>query len=225
MLKMIEKTEVSIWGLVSTPFLLTIGFVGVIKGWPLSWSWLFVFSSLALIFQFGWNAYKVFFKPFGKGKIKVILLFAVLSFAMGMLALLVGDIVFHSKGNDNFSYYEIANNSFFQNIYFLLTTWISLAGEELITAAVAFPLYHYLVKTNKSNQAFLISAIVSSLFFGMLHLSTYSWNWYQSLIVIGLVRLPITYAWKKTNSLLGGIIVHVIYDYALFIPAIVQSVL
>ncbi|MGG5318863.1 CPBP family glutamic-type intramembrane protease [Enterococcus sp. AZ072] len=216
MLDEIEQTRPNRRGLIATPFLLAIGFIGRTTDWPLSWIWLFLFSLLALLFQFGPDACKLFLKPMGKGKIRYIILFVVLSFVLSTIAARLGNLLLNNQTVENPIAQSLHENSLLQNIYFFLTTWISLAGEELTTAAVAFPLYYYLVKQFGQKQAFLFSSILSALFFGSLHLTTYSWNWYQSLVVIGLTRLPFNYAWKKTDSLRGGIIAHTVYDYLIF---------
>lgn len=216
MLDKIEQTWLNRWGVIATPFLLAFGFIGRTSDWPLSWIWLLLFSSLALLAQFGSDAYKLFLKPLGKGKLRYILLFVVLSFVVSTIAARLGNLLLNNHAVENPIAQSLHSNTLLQNIYFFLTTWISLAGEELTTAAVAFPLYHYLVKQIGGKQAFLLSSILSALFFGSLHLTTYSWNWYQSLVVIGLTRIPFNYAWKKTDSLRGGIIAHTVYDYLIF---------
>lgn len=217
MLDKIEQTRPNRWGLIATPFLLGIGFIGRTSGWPISWLWLFLFASLALILQFGPEAYGAVLKPMGKGKVRYLLLAVILSFVLSTIAARLGSILLNNHAVENPIAQSLHANSLLENIYFFLTTWISLAGEEMITAAIAFPLYHYLAKRFNPNQAFLFSAPISSLFFGALHLTTYSWNWYQSLVVIGLTRIPFTYAWKKADSLRGGIIAHTIYDYVIFL--------
>lgn len=225
MLDKIEQTTPNRWGLIATPFLLAIGFIGRTSGWPIDWLWLALFSSLALVLQFGPEAYRIFLKPMGKGKIKYLLLVVVLSFVLSTIAARLGSLLLNNHAVENPIAQSLHNNSLLENIYFFLTTWISLAGEELITAAVAFPVYHYLAKRFSPNRAFLFSALISGLFFGSLHLTTYSWNWYQSLVVIGLTRIPFNYAWKKADSLRGGIIAHTVYDYVIFLFVLLAGML
>ncbi|MBO1308046.1 CPBP family intramembrane metalloprotease [Enterococcus sp. 669A] len=225
MFERIENTKPKTWGLILTPFLLIIGFAGRINNWPLSWLWLFAFSSIALIAQFGLGSYQIFLQPMKKGKWKSILGLTVLSFVLSFAASRVGILLFNNASNANPIAKVIVDNSLWENIYFFLTTWISLAGEELITAAVAFPLYHFLTKRFTSNKAFLLSSIFAALFFGSLHLSTYSWNWYQCLVIIGLTRIPFNYVWKRTDSLRGGIIAHTLYDYTLFLIMLIVALL
>lgn len=52
-----------------------------------------------------------------------------------------------------------------------------------------------------------------------MHFKIYHGNLYQCLVVIGLTRLPFNYAWRKADSLWAGIIAHIIYDWIIFVPA------
>ncbi|EHI69267.1 hypothetical protein ACVRY7_01385 [Streptococcus ictaluri] len=67
-----------------------------------------------------------------------------------------------------------------------------------------------------SQKAILIGSILGVLIYGLLHLPTYEWSFYQCLVVIGLGRLPFTYLWFKEDSLRAGIYSYVLYDYWLF---------
>lgn len=225
MFEEIEQRKLSTLGLIISPFLLIIGFIGRTQRWPIAWLWLVVFSSAALIVQFGPEAYRRLLKPIRKGSWKAILIFVILSMFLSLAAAKFGSFLFQSPEAENPVAQIIINSDFLGKVYFFLTTWISLAGEELITAAIALPVYYYLAKKLEGNHAFILSSIISALFFGMLHLHTYSWNWYQCLVVIGLTRIPFNYAWKKADSLWGGIICHTIYDYLLFLILLLNHVL
>lgn len=89
---------------------------------------------------------------------------------------------------------------------FFLFAWIHLIGEELITAAVCLPFLIILLKIFPKKVAIMIAVLLSSLTFGAIHLPTYDWNIYQSLIVISAIRLPFTFMWFKSRSILGGAI-------------------
>ena len=65
----------------------------------------------------------------------------------------------------------------------------------------------------KNKYAVLIAWIISSLFFGMLHLQTYSFNFYQAFIVIGAVRMGMSWSYIKTKNLNVSYIAHVLYDF------------
>lgn len=101
----------------------------------------------------------------------------------------------------------------------LLKITFSLVGEELITAAVAFPVYHFLVKRLPTKWAWVIASVFSAFLFGLMHLKIYHGNLYQCIVVIGLTRLPFNYSWRKADSLRARIIAHIIYDWIIFIPA------
>lgn len=72
----------------------------------------------------------------------------------------------------------------------------------------------------KPMHAWIAASVISSLLFGMMHVNVYHWNMWQCLVVIGLTRLPFNWAWRKTDSLWGGIWAHIIYDLIIFVPAI-----
>ena len=94
----------------------------------------------------------------------------------------------------------------------------SLIGEELITASVAFPAYVFLKSRMDASKAWIYASIISALLFGMIHVNIYHWNLWQCLVATGLTRLPFNWAWKKTDSLQGGIWAHIIYDLIVLIP-------
>ncbi len=126
-------------------------------------------------------------------------------------------IHFTANANGNFS------GPMLGRIVDLLELTFSLVGEELITAAVAFPLYHLASKKLPAQWAWVVASVVSSLLFGLMHFKIYHGNLYQCLVVIGLTRLPFNYAWRKADSLWAGIIVHIIYDWIIFVPAMLTG--
>lgn len=93
----------------------------------------------------------------------------------------------------------------------------ALLGEEmLVLVPVSMVLELSEKQQNKLDKGKLtMLVIVSSLIFGALHLPTYHWNFVQSLIMIGIVRIPFTIAYLKTKSVLPSFLIHYIYDVAL----------
>lgn len=102
----------------------------------------------------------------------------------------------------------------------ILTLSFSLIGEELFTAAFAFPIYVWLKDKVSHSSAWLTALLLSSLLFGMLHVNIYHWNLYQCLISIGLGRIPFTWAWRRLDTLRAGIWAHIIYDLVILIPSL-----
>ncbi|GKQ42402.1 hypothetical protein RD055328_03250 [Companilactobacillus sp. RD055328] len=195
------------------PIMIVIGMSGLSFGWlHFPWIWLPITSSISLITVYGWNNFKHFFKLPTKTGWQTIIRMCFLAFGLAILAMVIGVVVFRLQ----FSANPIFDGSKTSILISLLVIWISLIGEELIVASVALPIYTWLANTKLSRRdAWIIALIISSVFFGMLHLPTYDWNWYHAIVIIGLVRVPFSIVWRKTDSLLGGILAHIIYDYVL----------
>lgn len=99
--------------------------------------------------------------------------------------------------------------------------WIGLIGEEFLKYCIFFPLAHFLNKKNKIIIAFVLSAIITETVFGLLHFNVYEWNLAQMIIVIGWSSLVWYYALYKTESIRSTIWIHIIYDYTIYIVAII----
>ncbi|MGM0216550.1 CPBP family intramembrane glutamic endopeptidase [Enterococcus sp. AZ109] len=211
MLKKIESYKINKNGLIATPFLLLLAFMGRrALGMQISWICLPLFSSIALILQFGFEPFKTFFTPMKKGSKKIVLLYILILLVLATALAKLGVSFFHIQTASN----ARVDGGLQENaLLFFLTSWVSIIGEELFIAAIVFPLYHYLKKKFSTNKAFALASLLSGLVFGMIHLPVYSWNLYQCFVIVGLMRIPLNYVWKKTDSLRGGIYTHIIYDY------------
>ncbi|KFE42959.1 MULTISPECIES: CPBP family glutamic-type intramembrane protease [Staphylococcus] len=135
---------------------------------------------------------------------------------IGASTVLIGKLLGIANLSANQGIEQISNsNDLFSKGMFYALGWIHLLGEELITAAVCLPILILLLKYTSKKIAIFTSVLVSSLVFGAIHLPTYDWNVYQSLIVISAIRVPFTFMWFKSKSLLGGAIPHIALDYIL----------
>lgn len=174
-------------------------------------------EGLAIVTQFNFETLKVSMGKMEKGSWKIIFWSIILTFITSFATMALGNLLFHTGFVENSN--AVHTGPILARIQHLVLLSISLIGEELITASVAFPLYHLLAKKMSSKQAWIIAGLISAILFGLMHLKIYHGNLYQCIVVIGLTRLPFNYAWRKTNSLWGGIIGHIIYDLVIFIPA------
>ncbi|NBI07700.1 CPBP family intramembrane glutamic endopeptidase [Senegalia massiliensis] len=97
-----------------------------------------------------------------------------------------------------------------------------LFGEELITIIPFLIVLEFSYKNlNLSRKRSIITAwIVTSLLFGAIHLPTYSWNIIQAILGIGIVRIILTYPYIKTKNIWTSLLVHLLNDWILFLPAI-----
>ncbi|WP_162148158.1 CPBP family intramembrane glutamic endopeptidase [Listeria floridensis] len=104
--------------------------------------------------------------------------------------------------------------------YFLnfSTDIFQLLGEEFYAIIPFLLLLQWFTHTFgwSRKKAILVAWLLSSLLFGAMHLSTYNWNLLQSLMVIGVTRLFLTYAYLKTKNIWVSYIVHLLYDSILF---------
>lgn len=219
MLKQLDNAKFGrlIW---LSPFIMVLGvYGGTTSALPLPWIWLVVCGSAALYLQFGGTeVLKGSMQRMKKGSWKIVPLAIVISFVCSYAALFLGQLLgFGSVENAN----AFADGSIMSRLIHLAELTFSLVGEELITASFAFPVYVFLKdKVEKPMHAWIAASIISSLLFGMMHVNVYHWNMWQCLVAIGLTRLPFNWAWRKTDSLWGGIWAHIIYDLIIFVPAI-----
>ncbi len=137
------------------------------------------------------------------------------TFFLSIILMLIGDNFCLSYSSDS-AVAEFKTANVYCLIYRFCTDWIPLVGKEFLTATITLVIYNYLSKCFSYQLAIRAAAIFSAIIFGSLHFSAYQWNLYQSLIVIGLGRLPFTYLWFKTDSLRGGSYAHILYNYLLF---------
>jgi len=182
-----------------------------------AWSYLTIGGGLSLILLVGYDKTKSFFRQMNKGSWKWIFISIILGYLVSLLFVGIGTLM-----NT-----PLAENAGFEEPDTTLPLWIefldysmkfvSLIGEEVITAAIAVIVFYFASKKFDSATSWVISAIISAIIFGLMHYTTYDGNIFQCVFVIGIGRLPFTYAWRKTGSLWGGIWAHVIYDVLLLV--------
>ncbi|WP_099974842.1 CPBP family intramembrane glutamic endopeptidase [Lactobacillus terrae] len=215
-------------GVLLTPIILIIGFLGLTFELPLDFLWLPISGGLSLYLMFGKNGLKNLLRKPLNGSWLFILGMIILSFLLSIGTSKFGEIVLNNTSNENSIADILLKGQLQDKLYTISTVWISLIGEELVIAALTIPIIIYMLKKNSNlnyNKTFFITSIITGVIFGLIHLPTYNWNIYQCIIVIGLTRIPFNYAWKRADSLWGGIIAHIIFDYILFIPPFLISFL
>lgn len=108
-------------------------------------------------------------------------------------------------------------------IRILTVTAIQLIGEEVLFVIPFLFIYNKMKIKNNRNLSILVAWIISSLFFGALHLPTYSFNFYQAFIVIGAVRMGMSISYILTKNLTASYIAHVLYDFLILIGVYIAS--
>lgn len=134
---------------------------------------------------------------------------------IGVLLLLFISVIFISN---LFADYEMVENPIIDSINadniieIAAITLVQLFIEEILFVVPFLFLYQKLKKINR-NFAIFSAWILSSLLFGALHLSTYNYNFVQSIVLIGIVRLILSLAYIIRKNLWNSYLVHVLYDF------------
>ncbi|MDN5475015.1 MAG: CPBP family glutamic-type intramembrane protease [Lactococcus lactis] len=128
------------------------------------------------------------------------------------VGILITKILLGSSPNSN----PVADG---MTIFGLLKTIPMLLGEELITIILLIIIANLLGGTRK---ALIVAVIISTLIFGFLHLPTYDWNFAQVIFIIAAARIPFTLASLKSDSLYTGLLIHITYDWIIFILVILS---
>lgn len=207
--------RLNFWGLAATPMLLSLGVYGRIHDWPLNWLWMAVTSAIALIWQFGLPVCRQFFGKLARRSWVIIPAVMVTSLVLTLSAAAIGRYFHLLRLNANPTGTILQSHGLWSNIGYLLQSAVQIAGEEIFTAAIALPIFCLVARRISKRTSWWLSCLVSAVIFGGIHLTTYNWDLYQCLVVIGLTRLPFNEAWRRTNSLWGGVITHILYDYLL----------
>lgn len=162
--------------------------------------------------------WKSIFRKLRKIDFFYMLLFGVLTMILTpILATLVTVLGFPTAAN------QVATESIFAGsvlevIAFYVGTAIQLLGEELLVIipflGVMSVLHQKFGVSRK--QALIWAWIVSSIWFGAIHLPTYHWNFVQAIVIIGGARITLTLAFIRTKNIWVSTGAHIINDWVLF---------
>ncbi|MGX7202785.1 hypothetical protein BCR22_09830 [Enterococcus plantarum] len=188
----------------------------------LNFCMILVAGLVGMYLMYGVEGIKQLYSPLKKGSVKIIMIAYVLSWVTALLAnVLAGAIGQPTAANP--IVYEFSHG-LVPALTLLGKTLFMLAGEEIITTIPLILLVHIALQYKVERKTAIIgSVILTNLMFGSLHLSTYDWNWFQCLVVIGLTRIPFTWATLKTNSIWAGTIIHIAFDWLIFIGVILGT--
>jgi membrane protease YdiL (CAAX protease family) len=199
------KRQVSFMNAIIAIIIMTIAFLGLIYAYPFGNFYLLIGGILSL-YILGYDL-KSLIRPLKKNDVFLIIKAILLSIGLSMIMLLIGNLLNQPS----------ATNPITDGLDWtiLLYTIPALFGEELLVVVMLVILEKILPK---NRNGLIIASIISALIFGACHLSTYDWNLWQSIIVIGFTRLPFTYVWYKSdkNLLVNGLS-HYLYDNLLFL--------
>ena len=176
---------------------------------------IFPLGALILVVGSKWN--KLFRKIHLRDiKLVIIALVVMLLYASISATLMT---TYFGGGNANPVGTSVQTNSLYMNILLFLNTIPMLLGEELLTIIPFLIILQFSTRTLKVSRkkAVVIAWIVSSLIFGSLHLPTYKWNFIQAVFLISGTRLILTYTYMKTKNTWISFLVHILYDWCLFL--------
>lgn len=95
---------------------------------------------------------------------------------------------------------------------------IQLFGEEFLAILPFLALLQLFTAKFKLHRkkSVMLALLFSSIIFGLLHLPTYQWNWYQCILLIGTARIFLTLTYIKTKNIFVSYVTHYIYDTIIF---------
>lgn len=163
------------------------------------------------------------FGKVGWREVKLMVLFALLNIVVTMI---VGGIVQTTLGaSANPAIATAGALSPGGLVVFLTKTAVQLVGEEVMTIIPMLALLRVLVaRAGLSRAAGVRWAWVgSAILFGLLHLSTYHWDFAQCLLIIGTARLVLSMAYIKTKNLWVSTGAHILNDWFLIVINVIGS--
>ena len=171
---------------------------------PYAVGFLFLFFCILSLLILDKKAIIKLFKPLKKRDIAVVLSTIIIAYILAIV------VSMGQKDLVKNPITQVINNRTIFKILFL--TAFQLIGEEILFVVPFLFIYNKLKYRTSRNVAIIIAWIISSLFFGMLHLQTYSFNIFQALILIGAIRMGISLSYILTKNLTASYLAHFLYD-------------
>jgi uncharacterized protein len=128
--------------------------------------------------------------------------------------------------NDNPAAAVLSSANTFDIVVFLVRTFIQLIGEEIMTVLLLLAVlwFSYRHLRLPRTTAMVLAVIVSTLWFGAVHLPTYNWNFVQAFGGIGMARLMLSAAYLVTRNLWVSTGAHVFNDwFEFFMPMLLAG--
>ncbi len=113
----------------------------------------------------------------------------------------------------------LAEQSTGSRVLFFAKTLPQLFGEELLTVLPLLAIASFLHLRLKWSRfwSLALAWVLSALWFGLVHLPTYDWNFVQCVVIIGSARLVLSLAFLKTGNVWVSTGAHVINDWTMFL--------
>ena len=162
------------------------------------------------------------FRPIKVKDIWFILLLILAAFLANYFTGQITDALFGHEVNPNAAINIHHENGWAAFLLARVTDLIQLLGEEFL-AIISFLAFTQLANHwNWSRKTALVFGLVlSSILFGVYHISTYDYNVGYAIIGLFLGRMVMTIAFMRTKSIWASFLVHYIYDFIGFYAAFV----
>lgn len=163
---------------------------------------LLIFSIVGVAVIFGNQALIWFSKPQGR-YIKIAIACLIINTVWSMLGGTIVALIFGNSGNQA--------NAVFGDYIMIFFVPFMIMGEELFSIGILETL------RTKWGLSTIISTLVTSVIFGLIHFNTYNGGnvlrtIIQILLVQGVARLIFNYAYLKTSSIWTSYAVHLVFD-------------
>lgn len=163
---------------------------------------LLIFSIVGVVVIFGNQALIWFSKPQGK-YIKIAIACLIINTIWSMLGGTIITLIFGNSGNHG--------NAAFGDFILIFFVPFMIMGEEVFSIGILETL------RMKWGLSTIISTLVTSIIFGLVHFYTYNGGnvlrtIVQILLVQGVARLIFNYAYLKTSSIWTSYAVHLVFD-------------
>ncbi|MCK8617279.1 CPBP family intramembrane metalloprotease [Fructobacillus sp. M158] len=155
-------------------------------------------------------------KPMKKPALKIIFSAIILSLLIKIVLGLFLILLHLSPMESHPIIQDFQYESLYTGLCNLFLISFEIIGEELLVAVVFFPILYYL---QRFKYSWLVSNLFSALIFGMMHLIVYDFN-FLTCFVVGISRMPFTMAWRKSDSIRGGMYVHWLVDMLGMVPTL-----
>lgn len=170
---------------------------------------------ISLVFLFiMWDQRFLLSKKITFQQLKISFLYAFIIYAIMLLflALLISLTPFNGTSNP-------VENEGITNIFLkTLSIAIQLIGENIMFVSILF-FWHKLIRSfiRSSLTSITASLILSGSSFGLLHLSTYNYNWTQCLIIIGIPAISQIIFFLIYENIHMGYMLHFNYNFIIMV--------
>ena len=171
--------------------------------------------TLALLTGRCWTGrcWTALFGPVGWRELSLMVLFAVATLVMSVLAALTVSALGSIAPNPVLS--AMGSMSAVSFVARLIPTLPQLVGEEVLTILPFLALLWFGTQVLRLGRrsAILLGVVGSTLIFAAAHLPTYDWHWAQCFGVIGTARIVLTLAYVWTRNLWVSAGAHILNDW------------